>query len=126
MLGLIGGTGAVTTIIVLALMFYTLEGAPTVTAYAMTMVFTAFVFLEFGKLYAIRWLRETPMLSNPWLAAAVAASIGLQLAVLYTPLNRYFGTVPLALSDWRLIGAVLAVCLPAYVGIAALVRRIDR
>ncbi|WP_090623300.1 cation-translocating P-type ATPase [Natrinema salaciae] len=125
MLGLIGGTGTVTTVVTLALMFYTLEGATAVTAYAMTVVFTAFVFLEFAKLYVIRWLRETPTLSNPWLAAAVATSIALQLAVLYTPLNRYFGTVPLGPADWALVGVVLVVCLPAYVAVAALVRRLE-
>ncbi|PCR88965.1 calcium-translocating P-type ATPase, PMCA-type [Natrinema ejinorense] len=126
MLGLIGGTGAVTTVVMLAFMFVTLEGAAEVTAYAMTMVFTGFVFLEFVKLYVIRWLRETPMLSNPWLAVAVAGSIALQLAVLYTPLNRYFGTVPLGVADWGLIAAVLVVCLPAYLAVAALVRRLER
>lgn len=126
MLGLIGGMGAATTLVLLALMFYTLEGAASITPYAMTMVFTAFVFLEIVGLYVIRWLRETPMLSNPWLTIAVAVSIVLQLAVLYTPLNRYFGTVPLEPADWGLIGVVLAVCLPAYVAVATLIRRIER
>ncbi|MBZ6496880.1 calcium-translocating P-type ATPase, PMCA-type [Natrinema longum] len=125
MIGLIGGTGAVTTVVMLAFMVVTLEGAAEVTAYAMTMVFTGFVFLEFVKLYVIRWLRETPTLSNPWLAVAVAGSIALQLAVLYTPLNRYFGTVPLGVTDWGLIAAVLVVCLPAYLAVAALVRRLE-
>ncbi len=123
MLTLIGGAGAVSTAVMLGLMFVALEGAATVTPYAMTMVFTGFVFLEFEKLYVIRWLRGTPILSNRWLSAAVAASIALQLAVLYTPLNRYFGTVPLGVADWGIITAVLAVCLPAYVGIATVVRR---
>jgi len=81
---------------------------------------------EIVGLYVIRWLRETPMLSNPWLTIAVAVSIVLQLAVLYTPLNRYFGTVPLEPADWGLIGVVLAVCLPAYVAVATLIRRIER
>ncbi|WP_254530813.1 calcium-translocating P-type ATPase, PMCA-type [Natrinema gelatinilyticum] len=126
MVGLISGTGLVTTTVMLALMVVTLQGAADVTPYAMTMVFTGFVFLEFEKLYVIRWLRETPVLSNRWLAIAVSASIGLQLAVLYTPLNRYFETVPLGVADWGLIATVLAVCLPAYVGIAILVRRIRR
>lgn len=125
MLGLVSGTGAVTTVVMLGLMFWTLSGAGIVTPYALTMVFTGFVMLEFEKLYVIRWLRETPTFSNPWLSAAVAASIVLQLAVLYTPLNRYFGTVPLALADWGIIGIMLAVCLPVYVSIAVLVRRID-
>ncbi|WP_254768388.1 cation-translocating P-type ATPase [Salinilacihabitans rarus] len=123
MAGLIGGTGLVTTVVMLGLMFLTLDGAASVTPYAMTMVFTGFVVLEFEKLYVIRWLRETPALSNPWLAGAVAVSVLLQFAVLYTPLNRYFGTVPLGLADWGVLVGVLAVCLPAYLGIATLLRR---
>ncbi|TKR24593.1 calcium-translocating P-type ATPase, PMCA-type [Natronomonas salsuginis] len=123
MLGVIAATGAVTTVVMLGLMAFALEGAAVVTPYAMTMVFTGFVFLEFEKLYVIRWLRETPTLSNPWLAAAVAGSAVLQLAVLYTPLNQYFGTVPLGLTDWGIIAVVLLVCLPIYVAIAALIRR---
>ena len=124
MLGLIAGTGAVTTGVMLGLLFLTLDGAAAVTPYAMTMVFTGFVFLEFEKLYVIRWLRETPTLSNPWLAASVAASVALQLAVLYTPLRRYFGTVPLGLADWGILAAVLAICLPPYFAVATVVRRL--
>jgi Ca2+-transporting ATPase len=123
MLGLIGGTGAVSTVVMLGLMFYTLDGAAAMTPYAVTMVFTGFVFLEFEKLYVIRWLRETPTFANAWLAGAVALSAALQLAVLYTPLNQYFGTVPLTLADWAILGAVLAVCLPGYIVIALAVRR---
>jgi Ca2+-transporting ATPase len=89
-------------------------------------VFTGFVILEFEKLYVIRWLRETPTLSNPWLMAAVGSSLALQLAVLYTPLNRYFGTVPLALDDWLLIGVAAGVALPAYLAVAVGVRRLLR
>ena len=123
MLGTVGGMGAVTTIAMLALMVVTLGGASETTPYAMTMVFTAFVVVEFAKLYAIRWLRETPTLSNPWLEASVAASLVLQLAVLYTPLSRYFGTVALAPRDWLGIGAVVAVCLPGYLAVAWALRR---
>jgi len=125
-LSLMGGAGAVSTVVMLGTMFYTLDGAPDVTPYAMTMVFTGFVILEFEKLYVIRWLRETPTLSNPWLMAAVGSSLALQLAVLYTPLNRYFGTVPLALGDWLLIGVAAGVALPAYLAVAVGVRRLLR
>ena len=123
MLVMIGGMGAVTTIVLLALTFYTLEGEPAVTPRTMTLVFTGFVFLELVGLYVIRWLRETPILSNSWLTASVAVSILLHLSVLYTPLSQYFGTVPLDVTDWGLIAAVLAVCLPGYLGVAVLVRR---
>jgi Ca2+-transporting ATPase len=123
MLGLIGGTGTVSTALMLGLMFYVLGGAAAITPYAMTMVFTGFVFLEFEKLYVIRWLRETPTFSNPWLALAVGGSAVMQLAVLYTPLNQYFGTVPLGLEDWGIIGAVLAVALPAYLAVVLAIKR---
>jgi len=109
MLGLIGGFGVVATAVMLGVMLYTLDGAPAVTPYAMTMVFTGFVVFEFAKLYVVRWTRNTPLLSNPWLAAAVLCSFGLHLAVLYTPLRNYFGTVPLSLADWGVLGGALAV-----------------
>ncbi|WP_058991760.1 calcium-translocating P-type ATPase, PMCA-type [Haloarcula sp. CBA1127] len=124
MLALIGGTGVISTLVMLGLLLVTLAGAPAVTPYAMTMVFTGFVFLEFEKLYVIRWLRETPTLSNRWLASAVGGSILLQLAVLYTPLNVYFGTVPLGLADWGLIGGVLLLALPLYLAVASGVKRL--
>jgi len=125
MLGLIGGTGAVTTAVMLAVLFLALAGSAQMTDYAMTMVFTGFVVLEFGKLYVIRWLRETPTLTNRWLAGAVALSLALQLAVLYTPLSTYFGTVPLDIADWGILAGVLVVCLPAYLAVAVGVRRLD-
>ncbi|QCJ45843.1 cation-translocating P-type ATPase [Haloprofundus sp. MHR1] len=124
MLALVAGMGTVTFAVVFGLMFLTLDGSPVVTPYAMTMVFTAFVVLEFEKLYVIRWLRETPTRSNRWLAASVAVSLLLQLLVLYTPLNRYFGTVPLGLDDWALVGGALVVCLPAYVAVALATKRL--
>jgi Ca2+-transporting ATPase len=123
MLGLVGGAGTVSTLLMLGLLFYILDGAASVTPYVMTMVFTGFVALEFEKLYVIRWFRETPTFSNPWLAAAVGASMLLQLAVLYTPLEQYFGTVPLGVADWALIGAVLAVALPAYLAVLTAMER---
>jgi Ca2+-transporting ATPase len=109
--------------VMLGLLFYTLDGAATMTPYALTMVFTGFVVLEFVKLYVIRWLRETPTFSNPWLALAVGISVLLQLIVIYTPLNRYFGTVPLGLGDWLVIGAVLAIALPAYIIVVSTLKR---
>ncbi|WP_123538487.1 cation-translocating P-type ATPase [Halosimplex salinum] len=123
MLGFVGGAGLTATALLLGLLFYTLDGAPTVTPYAMTMVFTGLVVFEFVKLYVVRWTRGTPALTNPWLAAAVAASLALQLAVLYTPLNDYFGTVPLGVADWALLGVVLVVGAPVLVVVGWLVKR---
>ncbi|MCU4718219.1 cation-translocating P-type ATPase [Halapricum hydrolyticum] len=123
MLGFIVGAGLIATALLLGLMFYTLGGAPEVTPYALTMVFTGLVVFEFAKLFVVRWTRGTPVLSNQWLLAAVLGSLSLQLAVLYTPLNRYFGTVPLDVADWGLLGVVFLIGLPALVLVGWAVRR---
>jgi len=125
MRGFIAGAGVTATVLLLGLLFYTLDGAPSVTPYAMTMVFTGFVGFEFVKLYVVRWARGTPVLTNRWLAGAVATSLALQLAVLYTPLNNYFGTVPLSLADWGLLGIVFVLGAPLLVLVGWLTRRHD-
>lgn len=123
MLSFVGGAGATATALLLGLMFYTLDGAPSVTPYVMTMVFTGLVVFEFVKLYVVRWTRRTPAVTNPWLGAAVAASLLLQLTILYTPLNQYFGTVPLGVADWALLGLVLVVGAPILVLVGWVLRR---
>lgn len=126
MTALIGGVGLTTTVVLLGVMFLTLNGSPDVTPYVMTMVFTGFVVFEFAKLYVVRWSRETSPLTNRWLAGAVVASFVLHLSVLYTPLNQYFGTVPLGIDDWARLVAALAVAAPGFVGVAWYVRRTTR
>jgi Ca2+-transporting ATPase len=123
MTALIGGVGLTATVVLLGVTAFALDGAPAATPYAVTMVFTGFVVFEFVKLYVVRWARETPALSNRWLALAVLVSILLHLSVLYTPLGEFFGTVPLTAGDWlRLLGA-LAVALPGFLGVGWYVRR---
>lgn len=70
-----------------------------------------------------RWTRETPTVSNPWLAPAFVTSFLHQLAVLYTPLRRYFGTVPLGLADWALLGLVVLLGGSAYLLVGRAVGR---
>jgi len=83
-----------------------LGGAP--VAHAQTLTFTAFVvFQMFGVFNCISMYRSaarSSVGSNPFLVAAVAASLLLQLAVVYVPfLNGPFHTVPLKMSDWAAI-----------------------
>ncbi|MFD1568538.1 cation-translocating P-type ATPase [Halolamina litorea] len=120
---LIAGAGLTATVLMLGLLFGLLDGAPAVTPYVMTMVFTGFVGLEFVKLYVVRWTRGTPMASNRWLAVAVATSSLLHLAVLYTPIGAYFGTVPLTAADWTVLAGVLLAGAPALFLVGWLVRR---
>jgi Ca2+-transporting ATPase len=118
-----GGVALTTTVILLGLTFLTLDGAPAATEYAVTMVFTAFVVFEFVKLYVVRWARATPPATNRWLAVAVVASFLLHLAVLYTPLSGPFGTVPLSLADWALVGGALLLAVPGFLASAVWARR---
>ncbi|EMA56146.1 cation-translocating P-type ATPase [Halococcus thailandensis] len=123
---LIGGVGLTTTVVLLGTMFLLLDGASTVSPYVMTMIFTAFVVFEFAKLYVVRWSRGTPPLTNRWLAGAVLMSFALHLSVLYTPLNQYFGTVPLSIADWGRLFVALVVAIPGFIAIAWYVRRSTR
>ncbi|WP_338728856.1 cation-translocating P-type ATPase [Haladaptatus sp. DJG-WS-42] len=122
LLGFVGGAGVAAALVMLGLMVVVLDGAPTVTPYALTMVFTGFVLLEFVKLFVVRWLRGTPVI-NWWLFLAVAGSLALQLAVVYTPLRTYFGTVPLSLGDWGLLGIGMVTGGLLFVLVARIVRQ---
>ena len=126
MITLVGGLGVASTVVLLGVMFLTLGGAGERTSYAMTMVFTGFVVFEFGKLFVVRWTRHTPSFENGWLLGAVAVSFLAHLSVLYTPLNRFFHTVPLSVGDWTLLFGALALVTPAYLGVGWWVRRTIR
>ena len=123
MLELIGGIGSVVTVAMLGVMFYSLEGASEATPYAVTMVFTGFVVFEFFKLYVVRWVRDTPTLTNPWLAVAVGASLALHLAVLYTPVRKFFDVVQLSAADWGVLALAVAGTAPFVLGVGWWVKR---
>jgi Ca2+-transporting ATPase len=67
---------------------------------AQTIVFTSLVVFEIVRLQVIRSNYKTGVFANRYLILAVLSSIGLQLAVIYTPLNTFFKTVPLSMIDW--------------------------
>jgi Ca2+-transporting ATPase len=78
--------------------------------FARTMAFTTLVFFQLfnvlnsrsDELSALRGL-----FSNPWIWAAIAASVLLQVAVVYAPfLQTAFGTTPLSAGDWLLCAVV--------------------
>ncbi|MCF7871559.1 calcium-translocating P-type ATPase, SERCA-type [Candidatus Woesearchaeota archaeon] len=70
---------------------------------AQTLVFTSLVVLEIVRLHNIRSEYNLSVFSNKWLIYAVLVSFSLQLLVIYSPLNNYFGTVPLLWIDWLMI-----------------------
>jgi Ca2+-transporting ATPase len=80
-------------------------------ARAQTVLFTFFVLSEMGLVQVIRRRFSQSPLSNPWLLAAVAASLALHGLVLYTPLSGLFGVVVPTAADWLRIGLAVGVVL---------------
>jgi Ca2+-transporting ATPase len=102
--------GATVTAAGLLLFFESLRAFESLVR-AQTLLFTFFVVAEMGIIQVIRRRFGASLLSNPWLMAAVAGSLALQLAVLYTPLSGLFDVLPLALAGWERIGLAVVVVL---------------
>jgi P-type Ca2+ transporter type 2C len=63
--------------------------------------------LELVRVQMVRFQYNMNFFSNKWLLVALASSLLLQLLVIYVPpLQIIFGTVPLQLIDWGLIGII--------------------
>lgn len=97
------------TIAILAI-FFIYQRSP---IYEQTMVFTAIVFYEMLRIFAIRSEYKMPFFSNPFLILAIAVSLGLHLLILYMPvelfglsLQQLFKVQPLSLSDWLLLAGI--------------------
>ena len=76
--------------------------------YAQTMIFTTVVIFELFNAFNCRSERHSLLkigpFSNRWLMIAVAISLLMQLAVLYTPaFDVLLDTVPLSVTDWFVI-----------------------
>jgi len=77
------------------------------TQLAQTMTFTTLIVLELVRAQMIRHQYRLTLFSNPYLIAALASSLILQLIVVYVPpLEVIFGTVPLRIEDWGVIGGI--------------------
>jgi len=90
------------------LLFWRDLGSGASETHAQTLTFTAFVIFQmfsvFNCISPTRSAFRSYVGKNPFLVMAVAASILLQLMVVYVPfLNGPFHTVPLGLDDWGLI-----------------------
>ncbi|VVB98662.1 Potassium-transporting ATPase ATP-binding subunit [uncultured archaeon] len=92
--------GSIITAILLAIFFSYL---PKGLALAQTVTFTAIVFYELMFISVIKRQEGISIFANKWIVAAVAASMLLQLAVLYTPAAAWFGVVALGLNEWLVI-----------------------
>ena len=82
-------------------------------AHAQTMAFAGMILAEtlvvfnFRTLHAPLW--SIGLFSNPWLIVAWTATIGLQLAAIYTePMQKLLHTVPLSAQDWMTLLSCVA------------------
>lgn len=91
--------GTVMALIILGMFAFNLSNLPK----AQTMAFTSLVVFELVRIQGVRYRYDIPFLSNKWLGLAILSSFCLQLLVLYTPLSRFFGTVPLGAESWATI-----------------------
>ena len=113
--------GIMMTVGVLYLFSYHLK---TSVELARTVAFTALVSLQMVRIYMVRVKYHVGLLANKYLIAAVFSSLLLQLAVIYTPLNRVFDTVPLALIHWVQIAGVGVLMFILGAAAAKLIKRI--
>ena len=92
-----------------------------------TMVFTTLAFSQMAHVLAIRSSTDSlfsiGVLSNRWLAGAVAGTVVLQLVVIYVPVfNRVFDTLPLSIGDLA-VAVLLASVVTAAVEIEKWLKR---
>jgi Ca2+-transporting ATPase len=99
--------GATLTAVGLAVFFQSLRAFESLVR-AQTLLFTLFVVAEMAIIQVIRRRFGQPILSNPWLVGAVAASLALQLLVLYTPVADLFGVYAIDAPGWEWIAAAVA------------------
>jgi len=97
---LIGVIGVEKTLILLVTFLATL---PLGIDVARSTLLTGFVLYEFVRIASIRSQEKLSWLSNKWLLVALAVSASVQLLILYTPLNRFFGLVPLGVLPWLIL-----------------------
>lgn len=68
-----------------------------------TLAFTTLIVMEFARIYVIRSEYSLGLFSNKYLILAIISSLVLQLLVVYSSINKFFGTVPLTMNDWTTI-----------------------
>jgi Ca2+-transporting ATPase len=101
MLGSIGAIGLLIAVIGLPIFFRLLESSLLI---AQTALFTFLVVIEMVRIQTIRSRYDQSLLTNKWLVGALASSLILQLAVLYTPVRSYLEVAALGARPWMLLG----------------------
>ncbi|MDA3837324.1 MAG: cation-transporting P-type ATPase [Nanoarchaeota archaeon] len=99
---LTGVIGAKKTIILFATFFVSLYFTKD-SGIARTTLFTGFILYEFVRVAVIRKQENLGWFSNMFLFWALIISLILQLVVIYTPIGKLFGIVPLHFTSWAIL-----------------------
>jgi Ca2+-transporting ATPase len=103
---IIGAMSALYVALLIAIYFLLREEG---AAVATTGLFTGFVLLEFIRIAVIRAQEKIGWFANPWLLGGLVFSLGLQIALIYSPLAPYFHVVPLDWYPWSVMLAVAVI-----------------
>jgi Ca2+-transporting ATPase len=95
--------------------------------YAQTIAFTVLMMFQMTNVLNARSedvsLFKVGIFSNKYLIAAITSSILLQFVVIYTPLSRFFKTVPISMVDWGWI-VLVSLSVPLFGEIFKAVHRV--
>ena len=106
---LILGVGLFKTVLLIGVFFAGLEYGGILMA--QTMLFTGFILYEFVRIAVIRYQEKIGFFENKWLNAAILFSLLIHLVLLFTPLGKLFGVVPLLeLYPWLVLLAGGVIC----------------
>jgi len=101
---LIGGIGIKKALMLLVIFLIILPLGEEKTR---TALFTGFIMYEFVRIGVIRYNENLSSLkdwfANKFLVYSLILSFVLQLVLIYSPLNTYFGVVPLGLYEWGVL-----------------------
>jgi Ca2+-transporting ATPase len=90
---------------------------------AVTIIFTTLIFSELFKVLIVRYFFNEPWFSNKWMIGAMILSAILQVILVYSPLGKLFGAVPIYGYGLLLIGISLIVMFCINLSITYFVKR---
>ncbi len=93
---------------------------------AQTMALTLLVILEIVRLEMIRSQYNTGFFSNKYLTWALIIVLGLQIIVIYTPLNKILHLTPLSITHWLWIIMISASIMIIGEVLSIIIRRISK
>jgi len=127
LLALLGAAGTIMAIGTLAVFWFVLSVLGESVPVARTTALVTLIMFEIMNAFNFRSLRypvhRLPLLANKYLVYASIASILATIAIVYTPLNVIFETVPISLFHWIIAAATASSVVVVFDALKALKRK---